>query len=211
MTSPERLWSLLQAVKYLEAEEIPGDFVECGVWRGGSAMAMLKQLQTLDSRSREVWLYDTFSGMTAPTEFDVEHSSGRNAEELLEESPRAEGNNIWCIAGLGDVEANIASTGYPLDKIHFVQGDVAQTFTEHLPEEIALLRLDTDWYQSTRLSLEYLYPKLVTGGICILDDYGHWQGARKAVDEFLESQGARPLMHPIDYSGRIFHKPASHA
>ena len=211
MTSSERLWSLLRAVTYLEAEQIPGDFVECGVWRGGSAMAMLEQLRHLGSSSRELWLYDTYSGMTPPSAFDVEHSTGRTAADLLTESPKTEGDSVWCIASLDDVRANISGTGYPMNRVHFVQGDVAETLKEQVPEQIALLRLDTDWYESTRASLEYLYPRLVAGGICILDDYGHWEGARKAVDDFFQSQGTRPLMHPIDYSGRIFHKPASHA
>jgi len=211
MTSSERLWSLLRAVTYLEAEQIPGDFVECGVWRGGSAMAMLEQLRHLGSSSRELWLYDTYSGMTPPSSFDVEHSTGRTAADLLTESPKTEGDSVWCIASLDDVRANISGIGYPMNRVHFVQGDVAETLKEQVPEQIALLRLDTDWYESTRASLEYLYPRLVAGGICILDDYGHWEGARKAVDDFFQSQGTRPLMHPIDYSGRIFHKPASHA
>ena len=102
------------------------------------------------------------------------------------------------------------STGYPMDQVTLVEGDVAQTLLSSAPSSIALLRLDTDWYESTKVGLEVLYPKLAVGGVCILDDYGHWEGARKAVDEYFAAHGPRPLMHPIDYSGRVFIKPASH-
>ena len=211
MTSAERLWSLMESVRYVVNEGISGDFVECGVWRGGSVMAMLNELRNLKAMDRRVWLYDTFAGMTPPSSADVEASTGRHAYELLSATPKGTGNNVWCIADLHDVTRNITSTGYPMDLIEFVEGDVVETLADRIPETVALLRLDTDWYESTRASLETLYPRLAVGGICILDDYGHWQGARKAVDEYFTELGHRPLMHPIDYSGRIFMKPASHA
>ena len=211
MTSSDRLWSLIESVRYIVREEIPGDFVECGVWRGGSVMAMLNELRNMEAMGRRVWLYDTFAGMTPPSSADVEASTGRHANELLSATPKDTGNNVWCIADVQDVTRNVMTTGYPLDLITFVEGDVAETLYESTPDTIALLRLDTDWYESTRKSLEVLYPRLAVGGVCILDDYGHWQGARKAVDEYFAALGHRPLMHPIDYSGRIFLKPASHA
>lgn len=211
MTSSERLWSLIESVRYVVREEIPGDFVECGVWRGGSVMAMLNELRKMEAMDRRVWLYDTFAGMTPPSSADVEASTGRHANELLSATPKDTGNNVWCIADVQDVTRNVTTTGYPLDLIKFIEGDVVETLNESTPNEIALLRLDTDWYESTRKSLEVLYPRLAVGGVCILDDYGHWQGARKAVDEYFAALGHRPLMHPIDYSGRIFLKPGSHA
>ena len=208
MTSSERIWSLLRAVDYVVDQPVPGDFVECGVWRGGSVMAMARRLQERGDASRNLWLYDTYEGMTPPTENDVEAISGRTAQDLLNTTAIADGNNVWCIAGIDDVRANIARTGYPDSQIAFVKGDVAQTLQESVPESIALLRLDTDWYESTRVGLETLYPRLAIGGVCILDDYGHWQGARKAVDEYFATQSRKPLMMPIDFSGRIFVKPA---
>ena len=211
MTSSERLWSLIESVRYVIQEGIPGDFVECGVWRGGSVMAMLNELRKMEAMDRRVWLYDTFAGMTPPSSADVEASTGRHANELLSATPKDTGNNVWCIADVQDVTRNVTTTGYPLDLIKFIEGDVAKTLLDSAPDTIALLRLDTDWYESTRKSLEVLYPRLAVGGVCILDDYGHWQGARKAVDEYFAALGHRPLMHPIDYSGRIFLKPASHA
>lgn len=208
MTSAERLWSLLNAVRYVEAEGIPGDFAECGVWRGGSVMAMAGELARLGSTHRTLWLYDTFAGMTAPTEADVEAGSGVTAAAMLETTPVGDGANVWCVAGRADVESNVRTTGYPFERFRFVEGDVARTLQSDIPVQLAILRLDTDWYASTRIGLEVLYPRLAPGGVCILDDYGHWEGARKAVDEYFSTEGrVRPYMHPIDYSGRVFLKP----
>ena len=206
MTSSERLWSLLNAVRYVTDEQVPGDFVECGVWRGGSVMAMAGELRRLGVADRRIWLYDTFQGMTAPTVEDVEAVTGRTAEAMLGETPIDDGNNVWCVAGRPDVEANVRTTAYPFDRFTFVEGDVARTLHERAPERISLLRLDTDWYESTKVGLEVLYPRLSVGGVCILDDYGHWQGARQAVDEYFTTLGRRPYMHPIDFSGRVFIK-----
>ena len=206
MTSAERVWSLLHSVRYVVDEGIPGDFVECGVWRGGSVMAMAHQLSQMNVSDRRIWLYDTFAGMTDPTVEDVEAVSGTPAAQMLASTAVGDGNNVWCIAGRSDVESNVASTPYPNEMFTFVEGDVAVTLRESVPESIALLRLDTDWYESTRLGLEVLYPRLAVGGVCILDDYGHWQGARKAVDDYFAAQSYRPFMHPIDFSGRLFIK-----
>ena len=173
MTSAERLWSLIGAVRYVTDAGLPGDFVECGVWRGGSVMAMAKELGRLGVNDRKFWLYDTYAGMTEPTEFDVEAGTGVTATEMLSTTDVGDGNNVWCVAGRADVEANVRTTGYPFSNFQFIEGDVAETLKTSVPEKIALLRLDTDWYESTRIGLEVLYPRLVPGGVCILDDYGH--------------------------------------
>lgn len=210
MTSPERIWSLMNAVRYLQDQNVPGDFVECGVWRGGSVMAMAKTLIQLGDPTRKLWLYDTFEGMTPPSSRDVEAVTGKTAEKLLQSTPVSDGDNVWCVADLADVQRNIALTNYPENLTTFVKGDVAQTLKDQFPQHIALLRLDTDWYESTKIELEVLYPRLSVGGVCILDDYGHWQGARAAVDEYFRDLGHRPYMHPIDFSGRVFIKTAQH-
>jgi hypothetical protein len=206
MTSSERLWSLLNAVRYVTTEQVPGDFVECGVWRGGSVMAMAGELRRLGVSDRRIWLYDTFQGMTAPTAEDVEAVTGRTASAMLADTPVNDGNNVWCVAGRPDVEDNVRQAGYPFEQFTFVEGDVARTLHESAPERISLLRLDTDWYESTKAGLEVLYPRLSVGGVCILDDYGHWQGARQAVDDYFAGLVRRPYMHPIDFSGRVFLK-----
>ena len=206
MTSNERIWSLLKAVDYIHEQPVPGALVECGVWRGGSVMAMAFRLQQQGYTNRDLWLYDTFSGMTEPSEVDIDQTTGVLASRLLETTPQSQDDGIWCIADRTDVRRNLEATGYPLSRVHLVEGDVVDTLNHSVPEEIAILRLDTDWYESTKACLQHLYPRLLLGGVCILDDYGHWQGARRAVDEYFDAQAFRPFMHPIDFSGRVFIK-----
>jgi O-methyltransferase len=207
MTSQERQWALLSAIRYLVENNIPGDIVECGVWRGGSTMLAALKLIELGSTDRYLWLYDTFDGMTEPSEKDYEAESAKFAKDLLITQEQIEGNNLWCIASIEDVRRNLQSTGYPIEKYRICQGDVKVTLLSEVPEQIALLRLDTDWYESTKVEMEVLFPRLVAGGICIIDDYGHWAGARQAVDEYLAAHGFYPLLHRIDYTGRLFFKP----
>lgn len=206
MTSTQRIWALISATKYVVEKGIQGDFVECGVWRGGSAMAIAYQLARLGIEDRPIWLYDTFSGMTAPTNDDVEALSGRAAAALLAATKRTPGNTIWCVASKEDVLENLRSTAYPEAMFHLVEGDVRETLEDRVPERIALLRLDTDWYESTKAELDVLFPRLTPGGVCIIDDYGHWRGARKAVDEYLSRNSLSVFMHCIDATGRLFLK-----
>lgn len=207
MASPQRLYATLQAVKYVIKNKIDGDFVECGVWRGGNSMIMAMTLLDSGINSRPLYLFDTFEGMSKPTNNDVDRS-GQLAQTLLNKAPRVSGSNIWCVASMGDVDANIQLTGYPSSNVKLVKGDVAKTLDDqyNLPEKISLLRLDTDWYESTKKELDVLFPRLVIGGVCLIDDYGHWQGARKAVDEYLMQNQLFPLVHVTDYTGRIFIK-----
>ena len=201
MTSPERVAALADAVRYTVVNAIPGDIVECGVWRGGSMMAVARTLVALGDTSRDLWLFDTYEGMSPPTAEDVSYS-GRSAEAILAKTPREAGMNYWCIASVEDVAENIRGTGYPPDRIHLVKGKVEDTLPAEGLGRIALLRLDTDWYESTRHELVHLWPRLEPGGVMIVDDYGHWQGARRAVDEYFEPLRPRPLLHRIDYTGR---------
>jgi len=206
MTSPERLYALIQAVRHLEARSVPGAFVECGVWRGGSMMAAALALLERGAVARELHLFDTFLGMPEPTAEDVAHS-GRPASRKFERKKLEDGGSDWCRASLDEVRANLASTGYPAERLHFVAGKVEETIPSRAPEKIALLRLDTDWYESTRHELVHLYPRLEHGGVLLIDDYGHWRGSRKATDEYLATQGDPLLLLRIDYTGRIAIKP----
>jgi|DewCreStandDraft_4_1066084.scaffolds.fasta_scaffold25084_2 hypothetical protein len=206
-SSAERLAGLVGAVKYLAQNKLDGAFVECGVWRGGSMMAAIYTLQNLGDISRELFLFDTYDGMSEPTEKDVMFD-GQKAADLLRDSPKVEGpGNYWCVASLEDVRQNMLATGYPKQRIHLVKGKVEETLPAQAPEKIALLRLDTDWYESTRHELTHLYPRLCDHGVLIIDDYGHWQGAREAVDEFFAAQRFRPMLHRLDYTGRLLIKP----
>lgn len=204
MTSPERIFALVRSVEHVVASRVPGAVVECGVWRGGSMMAVALTLLRLGVTDRELYLYDTFAGMPEPGAVDVKHS-GTPAADVLARSRRR--SNVWAIASLGEVREAVLSVGYPEERIHFVRGLVEETLPATAPRQIALLRLDTDWYASTKHELVHLYPRLARGGVLILDDYGFWQGARKAVDEYFAEIDAPPLLNRIDDTARIGVKP----
>lgn len=206
MTSPERLYALIQAARHVSAAAIPGDVVECGVWRGGSMMAAALTLAECGDTQRDLYLFDTFEGMSAPTALDVS-VDGQKASALLAGPRSTDAASAWCYAGIDDVRAGMRSTGYPAERIHYIQGKVEDTIPGDAPARIALLRLDTDWYESTRHELEHLYPLLSPGGVLIIDDYGHWAGCRKAVDEYLGAHGIRLLLNRVDYTGRTAIKP----
>ncbi len=206
MTSVERMYALWQGVRHVHAAGIAGDLVECGVWRGGSAMLAAITLGELGDTGRHLHLYDTFEGMPEPGELDRDPSGARMADEWEQHAGRTE-DPVFAYGALSDVQANMASTGYPAERVSFVQGKVEDTIPAHLPSAVALLRLDTDWYESTRHELEHLWPKLAPGGVLIIDDYGHWAGARQAVDEFFAGRADAPLLNRIDYTGRIGVKP----
>lgn len=207
MTSPQRLNALIEAIRYLEIHHIPGAIVECGVWRGGSMMAAIKTLQSYGHSSRDLYLFDTFEGMPAPEKQDTSkfHSS---TEEIYQSTKRSNGGSNWCYSSLEETRNNVLSTGYDSNKIHFIKGKVEETLPQHIPQDaLALLRLDTDFYSSTRHELIHLYPKLVSKGVLILDDYGHWEGQRQAVEEYFAEHKIPILLNRIDYTGRIGVKP----
>ena len=207
MTSIERIYALKSAVEYIAKNNIRGSFVECGVWKGGSCMMMANTLVENGQFEREIWLYDTFDGMTNPTDDDIEVETKIKGMELLKDLDKTTDKyNMWAYAPKDLVIKNMRSTTYPEKNIKYIEGKVEQTLPENSPGEIALLRLDTDWYESTKIELEALYPLLVSGGILIIDDYGHFHGAKKAVDEYFHSIDEEPLMHRIDYSGRMIVK-----
>jgi len=206
-TSIERASALLNSVEYIVNNEIIGDFVECGVWKGGSCMLMANKLNKLGDVDREIWMYDTFDGMTEPTEDDVEVETGIKGKDLLTGIQKnTDKYNMWAYAPIDEVKKNIASTGYPIDKVKFIIGKVEETLLEYKPQRIALLRLDTDWYESTKIELDMLYPLISQGGVLIIDDYGHFEGARKAVNDYFKKTKQAPLLNRIDYTGRLIIK-----
>lgn len=208
MTSKEIMFSTYQAARYVAERGIPGDFVECGVWRGGSALLAglaVRAAETrkarrgwLASRHRKLWLYDTFQGMTAPTAQDVDLTGTAAAQYMAEHSDEGR----WCYADEADVRQVFASEGFGPKDIEIVKGDVVRTLRARRPRRIALLRLDTDWYESTKAELELLYRRLSRGGVLIIDDYGHWEGARQAVDEFFAREPGL-LLNRISYAVRV--------
>lgn len=202
MTSPERIYSLVQAVKYIEKHAIEGAIVECGVWKGGSMMAVAETLRYCGNLNRELYLYDTFEGMSEPTAYDKTFF-GADASTILESDTNKERNLVWAYSSLETVQQGMASTHYPQDKVRYIKGKVEDTIPATLPGKIALLRLDTDWYESTLHEMIHLFPLLEKGGVLLLDDYGHWEGARKAVDEYIEQYQVKILLNRIDETGRI--------
>jgi O-methyltransferase len=205
MGTTERLYALFKAVEHVEALGVEGAFVECGVWKGGSTMCCALTLGALASTHRPLYLYDTFTGMTEPGPRDTDFR-GRSAHAMWKRTTRGSVTD-WCLANEAEARANVLSTGYPADRVHIVTGRVEETIPAVAPDKIAVLRLDTDWYDSTRHELVHLYPRLSPGGILIIDDYGYWRGAREATDEYLRQTGARLFLSRIDHSARQGVKP----
>jgi hypothetical protein len=208
MTSPERVNALVEAVRYVVANKIDGAMVECGVWKGGSAMAMMLTLKTLGDEEREFYLYDTYAGMSTPGTADVSFQGEKASEIFSSLKKNSEDTSDWCASPLEEVKHNTFGTGYNKDRMCFIQGKVEETIPAHMPQRIALLRLDTDWYESTKHELTHLFPRLQPHGVLIIDDYGYWKGARKAVDEYIAENKVRILLNRIDLTGRIGIKTA---
>jgi O-methyltransferase len=192
MCSVARLRGLYRAVSYAVREEIAGDIVECGCARGGSAALMALTLRQLGSR-RKVWLFDTFEGLPAPSPQDPDF----DIADLFTGT---------CVGTLGEVRGLFERLNVAGD-VAFVKGLFQETLPLTPVPEIAVLHIDGDWYDSVKACLDSLYDKVVPGGVIQLDDYGYWKGARKAVDEFLESREIDAPLNRLDYSGRFLIKP----
>lgn len=200
MTSIERMYSLYKSVEYIVRQQIPGSIVECGVWKGGSSMVAALTLMKMGVTDKKIYLYDTFEGMPQPQDVDVS-LYGQSAIRRWQQMNAV--NKKWDFSPLEEVKRNLVSTGYPEELIIYVKGKVEETIPSVMPEQISLLRLDTDWYESTYHELQNLYPLLASNGVLVIDDYGHWRGARQATDQFFEEQGHPILLNRIDYTGRI--------
>jgi len=199
LTSRSRMAATMRGLKYVSKNNIDGAFVECGVWKGGQIIVGMEQLLLLGDL-REVYLFDTFSGMTEPNELDVDLNNLIASEELKATEPSAD--NLWTKVSLESVIKNLKKVKYPDEKVHYVVGDVRETLLveENLPEEISLLRLDTDWFDSTYCELEILYPRLSEGGVLLIDDYGHWNGSKAAAEKYFSELGIDPFWIAVDYS-----------
>lgn len=198
--SSERVQNVLMLVESCITNEIPGDFVEIGVFRGGILMAMALKCKQMGA-TRKIYGYDTYSGMTAPTKEDTDRG-GVPAEIFMTKESELYDETIFCTCSLEDVKAAVEPTGYPF--VEYCVGDIRQTDLTKIPSPIALLRLDTDWYESTAFELRHFEPHVSKDGFVIIDDYGHWNGSRKAVDEFFETNTYRKVR--IDYSGLFWQK-----
>lgn len=207
MTTVQRVEAVISATKHIVKHDVPGAFVESGVWMGGSIMAAARTLVELGATDRDLYLYDTFEGLPAPGEFDRIAGSDQPITELYAQLNAQSGDKPFLDAPLDVVRANIARTGYPIERIHAIPGLVQDTIPTTAPEQVAFLRLDTDWYASTKVEMETLFPRLSADGILIVDDYGYLEGSRKAVDEYLATYPHPVFLHRIDASGRLAIKP----
>jgi len=204
MTSLPRLWTLIQAIKEIHFRNLEGDIVECGVWKGGNLI--LSQLLIENYKlSKKVYGYDTFKGMVRPGDLDVQRITGELAE-VEWKNKNKQNQNLWCYSSLEEVQTNIINSVENYNNVRLIQGKVEETLKDenNLPKTISLLRLDTDWYESTKMELQVLYPRLVKGGILLIDDYGMWDGCRGAVDEYFKDSYV--WMHYIDESCRLIIK-----
>ena len=206
MVSESRLISTFLSTKYILENNIPGDLIECGVWRGGNSIGIKYLLEKYKS-DKKLYLFDTFKGMTEPTKFDVSIQDEISAREKYEKSIKTNYNE-WCFCPLSEVKENFIKAKLSLENIIFIEGPLEDTLLneKNIPGKISLLRLDTDWYESTRVGIEKLFPKLSSKGITLIDDYGHWGGAKKAIDDFFGESKYQILNSYVDYTGRMIIK-----
>jgi O-methyltransferase len=189
------LYMAYKAAQYVARNQIVGDIVECGVWRGGCSLLMAEAIQQVRGPVYDFHLYDTYGGMTKPGAED--RSAMGHASTFYDKAKKSNGTVGWCYASIEEVTQNIGASTYPLDRFHLVKGRVEETIPAQAPERIALLRIDTDWYESTRHEMVHLLPRLSSGGVLLCDDYGFWEGAQKAVDEYLRSWN-EPFLLTVD-------------
>lgn len=204
----EPLYGLYKAVQYIVEKKIPGDFVECGVWRGGSVMMCALALKHFGDLGRKIYLFDTFEGMTAPEERDVDwdgvspKEKWDAAQKIMKDHPGAT-IRAGFGGGVEDVRKNVLSSGYPEENFIFIKGPVEETIPATAPGGISLLRLDTDWYSSTYHELVHLYPLLRAGDVLIIDDYGWCRGAREATDQYFREKSPNMFLTRTDSSVRM--------
>jgi len=206
--SKKRTFATINAVKHVIENKLFGDLVECGVYKGGQIMAMILTLNNY-TEERDVYLYDTFKGLPEPElwEKKILSKTGSKAVDKFNALKRQDGTSGWCRSEIEEVEKNMFSIPYNKNKIHFIKGLVEDTLHSNKHTNISVLRLDTDFYSSTKIELEILYPKLVNGGMLIIDDYGHWSGAKQAVDEYINDNNLDLEFIVDDSTGRTIIKP----
>ena len=166
------------AIKYIIDKNISGNIVECGVGDGKMEHIWIQELMQYGVR-RNIFMYDTFAGLVEPSEYDytcqdtkLEIKMDINAvHNRWKESIINETTNWWCYTPLYAVQNKLNSTGYPQEYLHYIVGDVMKTLDVFIPPNIAILRLDTDWYESSKYELERMYDNVVSGGLIIFDDY----------------------------------------
>jgi hypothetical protein len=204
-----------EAVEYILKNNIPGVLIECGVHEGAQPMLWIQKLLEYGCTDRDIYLYDTFTGMTEPgkEDYSVPGSLMYNCPVDVTyhewEKNQRDTHNEWCYGSLQLVKDNLYKFPYPKERIHFIQGDVCKTLQDpsYVPDKIALLRMDTDWYESSKAEMDYLYPKVIPGGMVIMDDYFHWNGQRKATDDYLKLHNISCSITRVNAKVGAFIKP----
>jgi O-methyltransferase len=185
-----------EAIIYCEEHNINGSFVECGVASGLQEVIICDTIIKSNYKLRHIFMFDTFSGNTMPGEKDytiynnrsnVHYTNTQIIDICTNHRNNHNGKNL-CEESLYTVKNNIKTTNYPEEYLHFIEGDIMETLNNpiNIPSEIAILRLDTDWYDSSKFELQKLFKNVVDGGVIILDDYYLWNGQKEATDEFLK-------------------------
>ena len=200
MCTPANHWAIIQSINHIKSLKLEGDLVECGVFEGGNII-LYQYLNKKNNLKKKIYAYDTFEGMTRPGKIDRDFKN--NSAIRIKQN-----NSRWCYSDLETVKKNIISCNQSLNNFIFIKGDVLKTLNnkKNLPKKISLLRLDTDFYNSTLKELNILYPRLVKNGVLIIDDYGHWKGSKKAVDKYFNLKKKFKWFQRIDYASRLYIK-----
>jgi O-methyltransferase len=189
MIGMRRLQQLHDAVETVLRDEVPGDLIETGVWRGGAAIFMRGVLAAYGDRSRTVWVADSFAGLPKPDPATYPVDEGADFSHLEQLS-----------IPLEEVQDNFRRYGLLDDQVRFLPGWFRDTLPSAPIERLAVLRLDGDLYESTIVALESLYPKLSPGGFVVVDDYAlPW--CKQAVDDFRSRRGISEPMEQVDWTG----------
>lgn len=195
MVGLARLNMLQNAIATIVSENIPGDLIETGTWRGGAAILMRAALEAYGDRSRTVWVADSFEGLPKP--------DGRYAQDR--------GDHHWRLksvlgVSLDEVKNNFARYGLLDDRVRFLPGWFKDTLPAAPIGRLALMRLDGDMYSSTMDALEVLYPKLAAGGYAVIDDYGALAVCRQAVEDYRKAHNITGEIEQIDWTGVFWRK-----
>ena len=195
MVGGARLANVRHAVETVLSEDVPGDLIETGVWRGGVTILMRGMLEAWGDLDRRVWVADSFEGLPAPN---------------VEEYPADAGHDLSGVStlmvGADIVRANFERYRLLDDRVRFLEGWFADTLPTAPIEQLSVLRLDGDLYESTMDALHPLYDKVSPGGFVIVDDYGAWEPCRQAVDEFRAERGITDEIVDVDWTGVYWRK-----
>jgi O-methyltransferase len=202
MTPKLRMWALIQSFHHIVNKKIEGEFVECGIWKGGNIILLLNLLEKFNIK-RKVYGFDTFEGMSEPSSVDIKYNQMIAKDIQLKNFIN---QTKWNYSSIEDVKKNIKNNTANYNQSVLIKGKVENTLLDekNIPNKISILRLDTDFYESTKIELDVLYKRLSIGGVLIIDDYGNWLGAKKAVDEFFNNK--KTWLHYIDRTCRLLIK-----